>query len=87
MRRPLALAALVLTLAAPPASADDQLRLLVADDLRSLGFHEVDVDSLTLNQLAAIHAVAHDKRRGGGRRGMIRSILGGRNSLRGLFRQ
>ncbi len=86
MKRLLALAALALTLAAPPASADDQLRLLVADDLREYGFREVDVDSLTPHQLAAIHAVAHDRRRGGGRRGAIRSILGGSYSLRDLFR-
>lgn len=85
MIRPLALAALVLTLAVPPASASEQLRQLVADDLRRLGFADVDVAGLSGAQLGAIHAVANEKRQGG-RRGAIRSILGGSYTIRGLFR-
>ena len=76
--------ALAVSLAAMPAVASDQLRLLVAQDLQRLGFTEVDVNSLTSAQLGAIHAVANEKR-DGGRRGMIRSILGGQYTLRGLF--
>lgn len=84
-RRALILAAAALPVAALPASATEQLRRLVKDDLRRFGFVDVDVNDLTPSQLGAIHAVANEKRRGG-QRGMIRSILGGQNSLRGLFR-
>lgn len=84
MTRLVATAALALMLAAPPADASEQLKLLVAADLKKYGFEEVDVDSLSTSQLAAIHSVANEKRRGG-TRGQIRSILGGSYTLRGLF--
>ncbi len=84
MRRALVALTLAATFAAMPATASDQLRLLVEKDLERVGFTEVDVNSLTSAQLGAIHAVANEKREGG-RRGMIRSILGGQYTLRGLF--
>jgi hypothetical protein len=84
MIRIAATAALALMLAAPPAAASEQLKRLVESDLKKYGFEEVDVDSLTTSQLAAIHSVANEKRRGG-RRGQIRSILGGSYTVRGLF--
>lgn len=84
-RRTLILAAAALPFAASTTSANEQLRRLVEHDLRRFGFRDVDVDELTSSQLGAIHAVANEKRRGG-QRGMIRSILGREDTLRGLFR-
>lgn len=86
MTRILAPAALAALLAAAPALASDQLRLSVSDDLRRYGFTEVDVARLDAAQLAAIHAIANGLSDSGGRRAQIASILGGRNTLRGLFR-
>ncbi len=84
MTRIAAAAVLALLLAVPPAAASEQLKRLVEADLRKYQFEEVDVDSLSTSQLAAIHAVANEKRRGG-TRGQIRSILGGSYTVRGLF--
>ena len=83
----LAAALLVLALAAPTgwAAGSSQLRQSVDRDLKQFGFRNVDVETLTPAQLTAIHTVASGKRRSG-QRGIIRSILGGRNTVRGLFR-
>lgn len=78
--------ALAVALGVPPAAmAESQLERSVASDLRRLGFRDVDVSRLTPAQLAAIHHIANEKRESGGRRGQIRSVLGGQYSLRGLF--
>lgn len=83
MTRVLAILGVVLAMAGP-AAASDQLRQLVAKDLKRLGFEEVDVNKLTSSQLSAIHAVANDGTRAP--RGTIRSILGSGYNLRDLFR-
>ena len=70
---------------AVPAAALTQLQTSVQNDLRDYGFHEVDVTQLSTAQLAAIHSIAHSRGREGGKRAMIRSTLGGPDTLRSLF--
>ena len=85
MIRRAVITALALAVATPvPAAPSEQLRRAVELDLKRYGFGDVDVDRLTSAQLAAIHAIANEKRPNGAR-GQIRSVLGGRNTLRGLF--
>lgn len=71
--------------AATPAAAETQLQRSVAQDLREFGFGDVDVTRLSISQLAAIHHIANQSGSHGKKRGLIRSALGGRNSLRGLL--
>lgn len=70
---------------APAAGALTQLELSVARDLREYGFRDVDVERLTPAQLAAIHHIASASVNEGEKRGVIRSILGGRGTLRGAL--
>lgn len=74
-------------LSAPPADAGgrEQLLLLVEQDLREFGIRGVDVNSLSTHRLAAIHQIAHLDRPRGGKRALIQSEIGGRNTLRGLL--
>lgn len=82
----LVLAAIVgLAFTAPPAEARTQLERLVNHELRSLGFKDVNVEKLSTAQLADIYSTANRPGRQGQKRGMIRSILGGKNTVRGLI--
>lgn len=82
----LAMLAVIAVALAAPVSASGQLRTSVARDLRGLGFHGVEVAELTSSQLSAIHAVAHSDASQTRKRLSVRSILGGRNTLRSLLR-
>lgn len=77
------LAAAVLA-AAPPAGAASQLELLVKRDLRhyQLG---VEVDDLTSGQIAALNVLFSSNRSHSDKRLLAKSIIGGRNSLRGVL--
>ncbi len=76
----------LLTLMPAAAQADrSPMEKNVARELRTYGFGEVDVDTLTSGQVAALHHILHSKRSTGDKRALIKSTLGGRNSLRGLF--
>lgn len=76
---------LLLTAPAADAAGSEQIKRSVERELRQYGFRNVDVDTLTTSQIAAIHNIAGFERRSG-RRGAIRSVLNGPYSLRGLFR-
>lgn len=78
-------AALVVSMGVPQAEARTQLERLVATELRSYGFRSVRVDDLSTAQLTAIYSTVNRPGPAGEKRGMIKSILGGKNSLRGLF--
>ncbi len=78
-------AALGVAFVAPPAEARTQLERLVSTELRSYGFSDVRVEDLTTAQLSAIYSTANRPGRDGQKRGMIRSILGGKNTVRGLL--
>lgn len=84
MIRILALAAAI-AVAAPAAQALTQLQQGVQSDLRTYGFGDVDVTTLSSGQLAQIHAIANFQGREGGRRSLIRSTLGELGTLKGLF--
>ena len=84
----LVLAAIIgLSFTAAPAEARTQLERLVNQELRALGFKDVNVEKLSTAQLADIYSTAHLPGRQGQKRGMIRSILGGNNTVRGLIRR
>ena len=77
--------ALVVSLSCAPGFAQaDQLLLNVT---RELPYFVQDVDPSTLNrtQLGRIYTIIHSSRSHGDKMGLIKSVLGGRNSLRGLF--
>jgi len=62
-----------------------QLERLVAHDM-SFYQRNVDVSTLSNAQLSAIYQIMHNSRRSTNqKRLLIRSVLGGRNTLRGLF--
>ena len=84
MRVALALVA-TLTVTGCAGSAQDQLRAQVGSRLDRNGFRQVDVDRLSTGQLAALHGHMNSQRSEGDKRALIRSTLGGRNSLRGLL--
>lgn len=69
------------TLAKPP---EDQLLALVTAEL-PVYVAGVDASSLSRPQLATIYSIMHSDNSGGDKAAMIRSVLGGRFSLRGLF--
>lgn len=65
--------------------APEPLRLAVAETLVRNGFAEVDVDTLTVDQMVAIDQIAHGHHSPAETRGLIASTLGGRYALRGLL--
>jgi len=69
---------------APAADPDSQLARQVAKELPSYGV-DVDVATLSTHQLARIYGVMHRPLSHSEKRAQIRSILGGRFSLRGLL--
>jgi hypothetical protein len=77
-------AALALTVSGG-AMAATQLEQSVSFGLKSHGFTDVDVEALRPSQLAALHHVMNSRKSLGDRIALIRSILGGRNTLRGLL--
>jgi hypothetical protein len=80
-------AALGVSVMAPPAEARTQLERLVKTELRAYGFSDVRVEDLTTAQLSAIYSTANRPGGDGQKRGMIKSILGGKNTVRGLFKR
>lgn len=87
MTRTLMIALALALTSAPPALALTQLELSAQRDLREYGFKNVDVQSLTTAQLAAISTIANTPGREGGKRGLIASALGKPYNLRGLLFQ
>ena len=83
MIRAACLAATLLAMAAP-ATAASQLDRLVEHDLRHFQL-DVDVQDLTSGQVAALNALFSSNRSHSDKRLMARSIIGGRNSLRGVL--
>lgn len=86
MFRPMALAVLLATapLSAGAGTPDDQLLALVRMELPGY-VSGVDAASLSRHQLAAVYSIMHSGRSGGEKTAMIRSVVGGRLSFRGLF--
>jgi hypothetical protein len=87
MLRPALIAASLILGPAAATQADaprDQLRAAVARDL-PIYMPDVDVDSLSRSQLSTIYSILHSSRSAGDKTALIRSALGGRNSLRGLL--
>ena len=85
MKHLLLATALGLVVSAPPAEARTQLERLVRHELQDLNIRNVNVAELSTAQLAAIHAAANRPGQQGSKRGVVRSILGGRNTIRGLL--
>ncbi|MBV0910830.1 hypothetical protein [Anianabacter salinae] len=72
---------------AAPAHADarnTQLESLVANEIDTY-VDGVDVADLSNGQLATIYSIMHGGRSESDKRAMIRSAIGGRNTLRGLL--
>ena len=85
MLRPFLLAAGLAFTAAVPAKADsEQLYLLVKRELHDYA-PGVDARTLRSSQLAAIYAIMHSDDNASKKRSHIRSVIGGRLSLRGLL--
>lgn len=84
--RRLALAACLAALASAASAQgpDDQLLALVSAELPGY-VADVDATQLSRNQLAAIYSIMHSDNSGSDKNLMIRSVLGGRFSLRSLF--
>jgi len=80
-------AALTLCFAALSAQAKAPSDQLLANVTRELPNYVANVDASTLrrSQLAAIYSIMHDGHSEGEKRMMIRSVIGGRHSLRGLL--
>ena len=78
--------ALAIAAGTGPATADSRTQLLASVD-RELAFFvpNVDAASLSTSQLAAINGVIHGDGSHSHKIGAIRSIIGGRSSLRGLL--
>lgn len=77
--------ALVLALASPAAATSrDQLEPSVARELRK---HQITADTETLRtgQITALYSLFHSNRSFSDKRALARSIVGGRNSLRGVL--
>lgn len=75
-----------ITLLPATAYADrTPLEQSVARELPRYGFKDVDVDQLSSSQVAALYMLVHGKRSHGDKRALIKSTLGGRNTLRGLL--
>ena len=81
------LAILVALTLAAPAAADPPRDQLLAQVAKALPRYGVDVDPRSLNraQLAQILHIMHSGNSEGDKRGLIRSAVGGRYSLRGLL--
>ncbi|MEL6643029.1 MAG: hypothetical protein AAFQ79_03780 [Pseudomonadota bacterium] len=78
-------AALVLALAGPAAATTrEQLEPSVARDLKRHQIR-VDTDTLRTGQINALYSLFHSNRSHSEKRAMARSIVGGRNSLRGVL--
>jgi hypothetical protein len=86
MKRPLILAAVVAVLGATSAHAGAREQLLpkVAAQLPDY-VQDVDPQSLSTSQLGVIYNIMHSAGSTGEKAAEIRSVLGGRYSLRGLL--
>lgn len=86
MFKPILLASL-LALISPVAHANvpgDQLLLLVRAELSDY-VQDVDAADLSRHQLGAIYSIMHSGKSHNDKAGSIRSIVGGRHTLRSLF--
>ena len=86
MLKPLILSA-VLVVTASVARAEvhaDQIFSLVSQEL-PVYVKDVDPATLSRHQLLTIYSILHSGRSGGDKIAMIRSVIGGRGSLRGLL--
>ena len=85
----LRMALLALCVATLPSGAravppEDQLFASVSRDLR-IYFPDVDPSTLDRGQLAAIYSILHSNASSSEKTGLIRSVIGGKFSLRGLL--
>ena len=78
------IAAAILAVFTTGAEANEQLRRAVSFELARYDI-EVDVRDLSTGELAAIQQIANSDRSYSDKRGLIRSAVGGRYSLRGLL--
>jgi hypothetical protein len=85
MKSAVTIATVLLGLSGVPGQANSQLALQVKQDLKRYGFTE-DVSRLSSSQLSNIHLIIHSRRSESSKRGLIKSALGGKNSLRGILR-
>ncbi len=65
-------------------ASDSQLRALVRMELHNYTL-DTDPDELTESQLGVIYTIMHSGRPHGSKSALIRSYIGGRNTLRGLL--
>lgn len=79
----IAMVALSMTGAASAAPMT-QLEASVARELKRVNL-EADVQTLSSGQLSALHMILTGQRSQDEKRGLAKSVLGGRNSLRGLL--
>ncbi len=86
MIRPIA-AVLALVLAAGAAQANDGRTQLIRSVEQELDHYVqgVDASQLSTQQLAAIRSIMYSSRSESSKRGLIRSAVGGNNSLRSLL--
>lgn len=77
-------AALSLPLPALAVGPNDQLLALVSSEMPRYA-PNVDASTLRRGQLAMIYSIMHSDRTESNKRLHIRSVLGGRNTLRGLL--
>jgi len=68
----------------PAHAVSEQLLRLVSAELPNY-VSGVDVNSLSNSQLATIYSIMHGPKSEGAKTGLIKSTLGGRNSIRSLF--
>ena len=79
-----ALALMISAVSASAQSGGDQLLQNVSRELPRY-FRDVDATTLSQSQLAALSLIMHSSRTEGDKRALMRSVIGGPNTLRGLF--
>ncbi|MEM1064040.1 MAG: hypothetical protein AAF771_00430 [Pseudomonadota bacterium] len=73
-----------IALALPAAAERSQIAQSIARDVERLNLG-VTVDDLDSTQVAALHAILNSNRSESDKRGLAKSVIGGRNSLRDLL--
>ena len=81
---PLAVSLVLAFGALSPVQADSQLQQLVALELRNYA-PGVDPASISNVQLGQIYTIIHSPRTESDKRSLVRSTIGGPDTLRGLF--
>ncbi|MBT8476961.1 MAG: hypothetical protein KJO78_15975 [Alphaproteobacteria bacterium] len=79
-----AIVAALVTAAPALAATSSQLKSGVERNLQRLSI-DVDVDTLSTGQIAALHTILTGKRTQSDKRGLAKSVIGGTHSLRGIL--